>query len=475
MFVNRVPELAFLNQLLTRRHPGPAQLVLLYGRRRVGKTVLLHRWAQQSGLPYTYWAAEKETAPLQRRKLYARLLGVPFEQAPRFASWAELWEAAARLLQGQRRILILDELPYAAEADPAMLSALQHAWDQHFQAGELIIVLCGSHVRTMETLLARQSPLFGRLTGQWLLQPLDFAALRLFFPGWTVEERVALYAMVGGVPAYLAWLDPDRSLVENIRQVVLAPGSMFVAEPQFLLYDEVREPQTYLAILKAIGRGNHTLNEISNASLVGKTHLSTYLATLQALRLVERRLPVTIPVARRRKSRQGRYHFSDPYFRFYFRFIDPYQEYLVTEPERLLIGVKQGLRAFVGGSAFEELAQEWLRRQGRIEALPFEPEAVGSHWSRRVQVDAVAVNWQTQDVLLGECKWTDAPIDRKIMRELVEEKTPKVRRDLEAYGGPWRVHYAFFARHGFTEAARRFGKDHGALLVDLAQLDADLQ
>jgi len=356
-----------------------------------------------------------------------------------------------------------------------MLSALQHAWDQHFQAGELIIVLCGSHVRTMETLLTRQSPLFGRLTGQWLLHPLDFAALRLFFPDWTAEERVALYAMLGGVPAYLEWLDPSRSLVENIRQVVLAPGSMFVAEPQFLLYDEVREPQTYLAILKAIGRGNHTLNEISNASLVGKAHLSTYLATLQALRLVERRLPVTIPVARRRKSRQGRYHLSDAYFRFYFRFIDPYQEHLATEPERLLAGVKQGLRAFVGGSAFEELAQEWLRRQGRAGALPFQPEAVGSHWSRRVQVDAVAVNWRTRDILLGECKWTDSAIDRKVIRELVEEKTPKVRHDLEAYGDPWQVHYVFFARSGFSEAAQAFAEDHGALLVDLAQLDADLE
>jgi AAA+ ATPase superfamily predicted ATPase len=475
MFVNRKRELAFLNDLVTRRHPGPAQLVLLYGRRRVGKTVLLHTWAQRSDLPFIYWAAEKETAPLQRRKLYAHLLGVPFEHAPIFASWAELWQAAAALLRGQRRILILDELPYAAEADPAMLSALQHAWDQQFKASELIIVLCGSHVRTMETLLARQSPLFGRMTGQWLLEPLAFSALALFFPTWSAEERVALYGMVGGVPAYLEWLDPTHSLVENIRHVVLAPGSMFVAEPQFLLYDEVREPQTYLAILKAIGRGRHTLNDISNASLVGKAHLSTYLATLQSLRLVERRLPVTIPPARRRKSRQGRYHFSDPYFRFYFRFIDPYQAYLPTESERLLAGVKQGLRAFVGQTAFEQLAQEWLRKQGRAGMLPFEPEAVGSHWSRRVQVDAVAINWQTRDILLGECKWTEAAIDRRAIRELVAEKTPKVLKDLESYGEAWRVHYALFARRGFTEAARAYAEEQQALLVDLARLDNDLR
>lgn len=475
MFVNRERELTFLNSLIARRHPGPAQFVLLYGRRRVGKTALLLTWAQRSGLPFIYWAAEKEPAALQRRKLYARLLGISVQQAPVFTSWAELWEAVAALLQGQRRILILDELPYAAEADSAMLSALQHAWDQHFKNSALIIVLCGSHVRTMETLLARQSPLFGRMTGQWRLESLDFSALSLFFPAWSAAERVALYGMVGGVPAYLEWLDPERSLVENIWNVVLAPGSMFIAEPQFLLYDEVREPQTYLAILKAIGRGHHTLHELSNASLVGKAHLSTYLATLQSLRLVERRLPVTISPPRRRKSRQGRYHFSDPYFRFYFRFIDPYQAYLPAESKALRESIKQGLRAFVGQTAFEELSRAWLQKQGLAGGLPFEPEAVGGHWSRRVQVDAVAIHWQTHDILLGECKWTEAAIDRQVIRELVEIKTPKVLDDMKAEGEAWRVHYALFARSGFTDAARSYARAHRAILVDLDRLDAGLR
>ena len=133
-----------------------------------------------------------------------------------------------------RHILILDEFTYGAEADPAMLSSLQHAWDQQFKTQQTIIVLCGSHVHAMETLQARQSPLFGRLTGQWHLRPLTFADLREFLPGWPAEERVAAYAVVGGVPAYLEWLDPARSLSDNIRDVILAPGSMFIAEPTFL-------------------------------------------------------------------------------------------------------------------------------------------------------------------------------------------------------------------------------------------------
>jgi hypothetical protein len=356
-----------------------------------------------------------------------------------------------------------------------MLSSLQHAWDQEFKQSQVVLVLCGSHIHTMETLQTRQSPLFGRLTGQWHLQPLPFATLHEFLPNWSVEERVAAYAVVGGVPAYLEWLDPGRSLSHNIRDVVLAPGSMFVAEPTFLLYDEVREPATHLAIVKAIGAGNHTLSDISNAALVSKTHLSAYLARLRELRMVERRLPVTVPPARRRRARTGRYHLLDPYFRFYFRFLAPHQDDLAYRPELVLPRIREGLRAFVGMTAFEELSRQWVLEQGRAGALPFEVREVGSHWSRRVQVDVVAVNWTDHQILLGEAKWGTDAVGRSMIRDLLETKTPKALRDLPGEGAGWHVHYAFFSRAGFTDAARVEAELVGAQMVDLEILDAGLR
>lgn len=128
-----------------------------------------------------------------------------------------------------------------------------------------------------------------------------------FFPTWSAEERVAAYAIVGGVPAYLRWLDPQRTLGENIRHVIVSPGSMFMAEPTLLLYDEVREPSVYLALLQAIGAGYDTPKEIGDASLVSQSYLSAYLNTLQALRLVKRDLPATLTTAQQRQSRQGRF------------------------------------------------------------------------------------------------------------------------------------------------------------------------
>lgn len=473
MFVDRVRELAYFQDLTARRKPGPAQLILLYGRRRVGKTALLLEWLARSGLSSTYWAAEKEPADWQRRKLYARLTGLPVRQTPLLDSWAELWDAAATLLGDRRHILVLDELPYAAESDPATLSALQHAWDARFQHSNLILVLCGSQVKVMESLQLHQSPLFGRLTGQWYLEPLPFSALRAFFPNWSAEERLAAYAIVGGVPAYLNWLDPDLSLSDNVRRIILSEGNMFLAEPAFLLYDEVRETQSFLAILKAIGLGRHTLGDIGNEALISASHLSSYLARLQDLKLVERRLPAAQAPALRRGSKSGRYHLADPYFRFYFRFIAPFHGYLPYESERVLARIRQDLRAFVGATAFEDLSRQWVVQRGVAGDLPLRPEIVGAHWSRKLQADVVAVDWSNRQLLLGECKWGDGRVDRQTVRELIDGKGEQLRRELPD-GDAWRFHYAVFSRGGLTPAATAELQAHDGLDVDLARLDAEL-
>jgi uncharacterized protein len=474
MFVDRRQEITFLNNLLIRKHPGPAQLILMFGRRRVGKSELLLQWAAQSAMPYIYWEAVKETATQQRTRLFGKLLNIPAASAPVYRSWPELWDAAAPLLLGKRSILILDEVPYASQADPAMLSALQYAWDQHFQKSEIAMVLCGSHVRVMETLLSGQSPLFGRMTAQWHLEPLPFSALTEFFPKWDADARVAAYAIVGGIPAYLNWFDPDLDLVGNVRQTILNPGSMFLAEPAFLLYDEVREPNSYLAILKAIGSGAHTLTDIAQRAFIPSTSVAFYLNTLQELRIVERRLPVTQARAERARSRSGRYHFSDPYFRFYFQFLEPFLSTSPLNPDQVVESFRRNLRAFVGVSAFEELARQWVNVQAKAGKLPFVPDAIGSHWSSRVQVDVAAINWMTHEILLGECKWGAEKVDRQVVRDLIETKTPQVLKDLSSESTEWQVHYVCFARNGFTPAALDQLVKVGGLAVSLNDLDSVL-
>ncbi|MEM7800694.1 MAG: ATP-binding protein [Chloroflexota bacterium] len=475
MFFDRIEEVNFLNQLLERRRPGPGQLFLLYGRRRVGKTHLLRRWAELSGIPFTYWAAEKEPAANQRRKLFAKVFQQSFRFAPILPSWQETWDAIAERIGQEKHILILDELPWAAEGDPAMLSSLQHAWDQQFKDSNLIIALSGSQVRAMERLQFHQSPLFGRLTGQWHLQPLPFETLIEFFPNWSIEERIALYAIVGGIPAYFEWLDPKFSLVKNIKNVILNNGSMFLGEPMMLLYDEIREPQSFLAILKAIGSGAHTLKEISNEAMIGSGQLSSYLKRLQELRFVERRLPATVPNNKRRLSKSGRYHISDPYFRFYFRFIAPFHEVLPFNTDPVLTQIETHLRAFVGATAFEALCREYLRRFCKREKSETQPERIGSHWSRRVQIDVVAINWHEKQLYLGECKWGGTATKLSQLRELVEEKTPKLIQDMDIDVNQWSIQYLFFSRSGFTSACDSFAHMNRMHLVDLQAFEKMFQ
>lgn len=470
MFVNRKQELRYLNDILNREKPGKAQLVLIYGRRRVGKTVLIRRWAEQSGVPFTYWAAEKTTSAMQRRQLYARLLDVKESQAPKFDSWGELWESASELLGKKRYILLIDEITYVADADPGALSSLQHAWDQYFKDSNTAIVISGSHVQTMETFLTRQSPIFGRLTGQWHLEPLPFSSLREFFPRWSPAELVNLYATVGGVPAYLEWLNPDHSYIDNLNDVLLSPGSMFLAEPRFLLYDEVREPRTYLSILKTIGAGKHAFGDISDRSLVSTSNLPSYLKNLEEMRMVERQLPATINFAMRSHSRLGRYYLSDPYFRFYFRFLDPLREELEHDRERVFRFIQQGLNSFVGSTAFEEISRQWLLHQSNQGKLAVKFEQIGQHWSRKVQIDVVGINWDHKVLLLGECKWEKNPLSVKVVKQLLNDKTPLVLRDLKIDQSEWRICYAFFSRNGFTPAAEKMATKHKAHLVSLDQL-----
>ncbi|MEW5986972.1 MAG: DUF234 domain-containing protein [Chloroflexota bacterium] len=308
------------------------------------------------------------------------------------------------------------------------------------------------------------------------MRPLPFAALRQFGPNWSAQERVAIYATVGGVPAYQEWLDPKLSYNDNLRDVLLSPGSLFTAEPEFLLYDEVREPRNYLAILKAIGGGAHTLAEIEQATLIPKTNLVAYLTRLQELYLVERRLAATIRPQARHLARNGRYHLADPYFRFYFRFLAPRLADVAYKPERVLPGIRDQLRAFVGMSAWEQLSQQWVNWAADAGQLGFTPEDVGAHWGGNVQVDVVAVSWTQKRLLLGECKWQPDLVGRQVLRDLVETKTPKVLAHLEqsAQLEGWQLSYACFARTGFTEAARQYATGHHITLVDLTRLDSDL-
>jgi AAA+ ATPase superfamily predicted ATPase len=476
-FVGRQRELDELNQVLAQ---GGAQFLLVHGRRRVGKTTLILRWAQQTGRPVIYWVATRDT-PAQVRMGFTQALwgwAYPGSQAvPRFDTWSEVFETAAQLIGDQPVILIMDEFSYAAESDSALPSNLQAAWDHLFKDRNATIVLAGSHIGMMVELMGYHAPLYGRFTAQLPVDPLPFPALRDFLPRYPVAERVAVYAVTGGIPAYLERFDSTENIGSNIQRLFMRRTGMFRSEPFLLVGDVIRrETQTYEAVLKAVASGRRTPQEIGPMLGVTSSYLSPYLKQLETLHLIDRRLPATIPPDRRGSSRSSRYHLADPYLRFYFRFIAPNLGLVEQELTGLLWErMSEQFRAFVGETAFEELCRSWMLAQARAGRLPLVPETVGSHWAQDVQVDVVALNWREQALLLGECKWGVDPVGRSVVRELVEEKTPKVLQALPDGGEGWTTDHVLFARAGFTEPAQAEAQSHEATLVDLAALDRDLE
>ena len=463
-FINRERELDDLADLWQR--PG-AQLVIVYGRRRTGKTTLLTRFVQDK--PHLFWVADRFPAPTLlgdfSRAIY-RLEHPNMTPSSDFTypDWEMAFRALGLLAQERRVAVVLDEFPYAVEAESALPSLLQRLWDHELKQAQLFLVLCGSHIGMMEReLMTYRAPLYGRRSGQLLVRPMDFAALRQFFPHWNPVQQVTAYAILGGIPSYWEQFEPSHTIEANIRERILNPNNFLCLEPQFLVYQELREPRNYLGILRAIAQGHRQMRDIAAASGVPRANLPRYLETLRDLHLVERRVPVT--VRRPEKSRRGLYHLADNYLNFYFRFVAPYREDLEQGYlDRAWQAIDQQLNAFVGATAFEDLCRKWVSRHGRQGHLPFVPEQVGSYWDRHTQMDVVGLNWSQRTALLGEARWTSRPIGVQVLNELRSKSSAVLPTP------DWHAHYALFSRSGFTEQLITQADSEGVWLVGLTDI-----
>ncbi len=456
MFVDREGELAFLDRAWGSDR---AEFIAVYGRRRVGKTALLRTFCADRS--HTFWVASLSSEALLRQGFTQALWQTTHPESPEpgftYESWERAFQAMAELAAGRRHIVVIDEFPYLVNADPSIPSVLQKVWDAHLQHTHLMLILCGSHIGMMEQeVLVYRAPLYGRRTGQIHLRPLPLRAAVAFFPRYSPMQQIEAYAILGGIPAYLAQFDDQEPLLTNVERHILDPGSYLYLEPQFLLREELREPRNYFAILQAIAQGRTRLNEIAQATGLGRQPVSRYLAVLQDLHLVERKVPVT--ERRPDKSRKGIYRLRDPFLRFWFRFVAPHFSTLEgghTAPVARLVEAE--LTAFTG-PVFEDICRDWVMEQGTLGYLPIIPERVGAWWEREEELDIMAIGEDA--VLFGECKWTARAVGTNILDDLKRKAHPLIQQ------GNWtHVHYALFSRSGFTSALESQARNEGVLLV----------
>ena len=440
MFVNRLSELDLLERRFTS---GKAELFVLYGRRRVGKTELLARFCEGKRAIFfvSDLGSEISLRTALSRTINSTLFG-PGQMDAVYSSWEALFQALGQAAQSERLVVVLDEFPYMVTVHPPLASILQKTWDQTLKNSHIMLILCGSYIGMMEgSVLGYRSPLYGRRTGQFLLEPLQYKDTRLFYPSFSNEDQVRAYAVYGGTPAYLQTIDPDKPLNENILDNILSRGSYLYDEVRFVLQQELREPRNYFAILQAIAAGKTRLNEIKQST--GLEGATAYLDTLQQLHLVERIVPVT--ETQPQKSRRGIYRLKDHYLRFWFRYIHPNRSQLERGAAQPVLEnqVLPEIDHF-SSLAFEEICRQYFWQEGLSGKLPFLPANIGSWWDASAEIDLVVIG--VNDAILVECKWSNQAVGTNILNDL-ERKAEIVQRGL----GGRRIQFALCSRSGYTQ------------------------
>ena len=458
-FHDRGPEL----EALGRAFGGPEpSLFVLYGRRRLGKTTLLRRFAE--GKPGVYHLADRSTEK-DAIRLLARSMAVslsdPALAEPTYPGFGELLTAYDRARPRGKSFLVLDEYQYLCEVQPALSSVLQRHWDLAWSRAPLMVVLCGSVLSMMyEQTLARSSPLYGRRTGQWLLEPMRFRDVAAFHPGLDPVELVRMWSLSGGVPRYAEVAAQRRNLATALRHAVLAKDGPLYAEARFLLQDEVTTPNVYWSILAAVASGAKRISEIAGRVGLGANQLTRYLAALSEMGLVRRHVSVTEP--RPERSKRGLHQLDDAFLRLWFGCVAPYQSLLELGQVRRVEELMRERLARHVAWAFEVACRQHV--EDRLEEVG--AVRVGRFWSSSAEVDVVAVGAEGEVVLAGECNWSPRRASAAAGKELaakVERLWPE-RAD--------RVRLALFSAGGFAEPARAWARDRGAWLVSAGDLAA---
>lgn len=265
MFIGRERELATLNKLYAS---NKFEFIVIYGRRRVGKTALINQFIEGKNTIYFMGVESNAKQNLENFSKNIIEYHTGIETETFFLSFQAALEYVFKLSEKERLILAIDEYPYVARSSKSLASTLQLLIDKYKDSSKLMLILCGSSMSYMEDhVLAYKAPLYGRRTAQMKLLPFDFDETCRYFKNFSDEDKALIYGIVGGTPQYLLQMNDELSVEDNIKNTYLNPTSSLFEEPENLLKQEVREPALYNAIITAIATGASRMSEISRQKL----------------------------------------------------------------------------------------------------------------------------------------------------------------------------------------------------------------
>lgn len=466
MFIGRQNELDFLNNMYKKQG---GQLIVLYGRRRVGKTETLHQFCKDK--EHIFYSCTECTDEQQLKAFSSRILSKDIPAAKyikEFANWEHLFKSILELPFKGKKMLVIDEFPYMVKNNPSIPSILQNLWDNQLKEQNVMIILCGSAMSFMEKdILAEKNPLYGRATGIFKMNEMDFYDAIRFFPDFTTLDKILSYAILGGIPHYLRQFDNKMMVEDNIKNNILHRGSILYSEVEFLMRQELRETNVYNTVIAAIALGNTKLNDIHQKTQIDKNKLTVYLKNLIDLGIIEREFPVPDGIKKQANIQRGLYQISDNFFRFWYAFVFPnISELEAGDVDGIYqYAVKSQLDVYVS-HIFESICREYLRKLNIQNRLPFHFIKIGRWWDKRNEIDIMATDKDKKNFIVGECKFKNSSFNSSDLNNIITKFKPW-EKDAKVY-------YYMFSKNGFTDEVVKIAKERNFKLVTINDLFWDI-
>ena len=454
--LGRKEELNHLNELYKS---NAFEFLVMYGRRRVGKTTILQEFAEHSNSIF-FPAREKNDA--LNLDDFSKVVQYHFDHnfIASFSSWEDAFNYISSKVE-QRTTIIIDEFTYIIKENPSIKSILQHVIDLSWKNKNIFLILCGSSVSIMENdVMGRKSPLHDRQTSSLEIKPFDYLESSAFFKSYTNEEKLLTYGILGGIPRYLEAFDSNISIQKNIETKIIRNGAYLHEEPDNLLKAELREINVYSSILSAIANGRNKIIDIANFIHEDRTKVAKYLITLQTLRLIEKR----VPCGESETSKKSIYVIKDNFFKFWFRYEFTNNSYYA------MLGAKEASKEIMDdisnlmGDAFEDICKEYIIRLAKQRKLPFIPYHLGKWWGTNPvikaqdDVDLLAIDKTGKKAIFIECKFTSQPMPYDEYEDLVTAT--------KAFPNIEEKHLWFISKSGYTKSVvEQAKKDHATLLT----------
>lgn len=461
MFLCREQELSTLNK---RYQKNTFECMIIYGRRRVGKTSIINEFSKDK--PTIFFSALNASAQENLEALSQAIHSYSNPDAvdaPIYPNLDSALNAITKLARKERLIFVIDEYPYLAKADASISSRLQHLIDHVWEKGNLFLILCGSSMSFMENqVLGYESPLYGRRTGQMKIQALTYKEMTAFNPQLTPEQQALVYGITGGIPHYINKLNVQNNIDEALLENLFNTSSYLYEEPENLLKQELREPAVYNSIITAIAGGASRPNEISTKVGIESAICAKYLKVLLELGILTKTTPIT-----EKFGKKTIYRIEDNFFRFWYRFV-PQNISAISSgrfPQIYEQAVKKHIPTYMG-LVFEKMCRDYLLRYETF--YPILLSEIGEWWGsdaktkKEVQIDIVGTSAENDEYIIGSCKFKNEKIG--------VDELELLQNYAKVFGKGKKYHYYIFSKSGFTPALEERANNNEVKLIKLEDM-----